>query len=54
MVGLPTLQSIDVAEDAQVGSNDLTSSPYVDIGPTWVYVEGMKMSNNGLIYVIIG
>lgn len=38
-----------------VGVNDVVSTSIrVDVGPTWVYVSGMTMPHNGIIYVIIG
>jgi hypothetical protein len=38
-----------------VGANDITSSSiFVDVGPTYAYIQGMTMAHNGIIYVIIG
>lgn len=43
------------SSNSYVGTNDVVSSSIrVDIGPTWVYVSGMTMPHNGIIYVIIG
>lgn len=43
------------SSNSYVGANDVVSSSIrVDIGPTWVYVSGMTMPHNGIIYVIIG
>jgi len=30
------------------------SRVYVDIGPTYAYVEGIQMPQNGIAYIIIG
>ena len=55
VVGLPTVLSLDDSVTTYVGDNDVNAnSMYVDIGPTYVYVYAMTMSNDGLIYVIIG
>jgi len=38
-----------------VGVNDvIPSSIYVDVGPNYIYVHGMTMPNNGIIYIIVG
>jgi hypothetical protein len=40
---------------AYVGLNDINpSSIFVDVGPNYVYVQGMTMPHNGIIYIIIG
>ena len=38
-----------------VGANDVIySSIYLDVGPNYIYVQGMTMPNNGIIYIIAG
>ena len=55
MVGLPALVSMTPSAASYVGTNDIRSYTInVDIGPTYVYVSGMTMPHNGIIYVIIG
>ena len=54
-MGISSLTSYTTASAAYIGTgNDLVSSPFVDIGPNYVYIYGMTLPNNGLIYVIIG
>lgn len=54
-MGLPTVLSLDDSVTTYVGDNDVNANAlYVDIGPTYVYVYGMALPNDGLIYVIIG
>jgi hypothetical protein len=55
VVGLPALVSMTPSAASYVGANDVNyNSINVDIGPTYVYVSGMTMPHNGIIYVIIG
>lgn len=52
---MATLTSITPSSPAYIGTaNKLTNAPFVDVGPNYVYIYGMRLSNNGLIYVIIG
>jgi hypothetical protein len=38
-----------------IGSNDMINGTiFVDVGPTYIYVQGMKVQNDGIIYIIIG
>ena len=39
-----------------IGANNIdpTVTYRVDIGPTYVFIEGLKLLNDGIIYVIIG
>lgn len=54
-MGLPTLLSMNSSETSYVGNSvDFDGDFNVDVGPTYVYVEGMKLTNDGIIYVIIG
>lgn len=55
MVGLPAVVSMTPSAASYVGAIDVVASSInVDVGPTWVYVSGMTMAQNGIIYVIIG
>jgi hypothetical protein len=52
---MATLLSYGVSTAAFIGAgNDFIGDPYVDVGPNYVYIYGMKLPNNGLIYIIIG
>jgi hypothetical protein len=54
-VGLPALSSMTASVQPYIGANDINpSSVYIDIGPSYVYVSGMTMPHNGIIYIIIG
>ena len=54
-MGLPALSSMTVSAQPYIGANDINpSSVYIDIGPSYVYVSGMTMPHNGIIYIIIG
>ena len=54
-MGLPAVQFVAPSVAAYVSTNDVVaSSIYVDVGPNYVYVHGMTMPNNGIIYVIVG
>ena len=55
IVGMSSLTSYTASTAAYIGTaNDLIGTPFVDVGPNYVYVYDMKLPNNGLIYVIIG
>ena len=52
---MASLNNYTVASAAYIGTaNDFVTTPFVDIGPNYVYVYNMQLPNNGLIYVIIG
>jgi hypothetical protein len=51
---MAALSSYSVATPAFIGSNDFVGSPFIDVGPNYVYIYNMQLPNNGLIYVIIG
>lgn len=49
------LSSYTPSSAAYAGTaNDFVSTPFIDVGPNYVYIYGMQLPNNGLIYVIIG
>lgn len=55
VVGLSKPIFVSQANSTYVGNNEINSgSIFVDIGPTYAYVQGINMPNNGIIYIIIG
>jgi hypothetical protein len=56
VIGIPVLINYTVSTTSFVGFQDFTSPEniFIDVGPTYVYVYGMTLPNNGLIYVMIG
>lgn len=52
---MATLMSYGSSTAAYIGvGNDFVNDIYVDVGPNYVYIYGMKLNHNGLIYIIIG
>lgn len=49
-----SLVSYTPSTSAYIGSHNLVTEPFVDVGPNYVYIYDMRLPNNGLIYVIIG
>jgi hypothetical protein len=55
VIGLSKAITVDPSAASYVGPNDIPSdSIYLDIGPTYAYVHGLTMPNNGIIYIMIG
>ncbi len=57
VTGLPLLNSYSTSSISYVGSNQIsnTNSTYrIDVGPTYVFAQGITLTNNGLIYYILG
>jgi hypothetical protein len=56
VTGLPTLYSYSLNTLSYNGANNIDSTVTyrVDTGPSYVFVEGLTLLNDGIIYVIIG
>lgn len=54
MTGLPTLLSSTVSTAGFTGANAITGTITYGIGPNFVYFYNVALTNNGLIYVIVG
>ena len=52
-MGLPALVSLTTSVASTVGPNVL-SMGHVDVGPDYLYIDGMTLDTDGLIYVIVG
>jgi hypothetical protein len=56
VTGLPSLSSYSVDSISYIGSNSISNSGSyrVSTGSNYLYIEGLTLSNNGLIYVMVG
>jgi hypothetical protein len=56
VTGLPTLVNYSLNTQSYIGPNAITNltSFRVDAGPSYLFVEGITLQQNGLIYFIIG
>ncbi len=54
MIGLPTLVSCTVSAAAYIGANSITGSVSYGVGPNYLYFYNVALTNNGLIYIIVG
>ena len=54
VTGIPALYSISTNTAAYTGSNDISGTFYLGTGPNFVYIDNLQLTNNGLVYVIIG
>lgn len=55
VVNLTKVAYVSPSAPAYVGPNDINpASIFVDTGPNYVYVQGITMPHNGIIYIIIG
>jgi hypothetical protein len=56
VTGLPTLANYSLNTQSYIGPNAITNltSFRVDAGPSYLFVEGITLQQNGLIYFIIG
>lgn len=54
VTGLPTLTSSTVDNVSYVGPNDISGSVTYGVGPNYFYIYNVVLTNNGLVYVIVG
>jgi hypothetical protein len=55
VTGLPNLVSYSTDVLGYIGPNDLASTTFqIGLGPNYVFLSGITLSHNGLIYIIIG
>ena len=54
VTGLPTIISTTTNSASYVGSNDISGTPNVGIGPNFIYITNLILSKQGLVYVIVG
>ena len=54
VTGIPVLYSISTNTASYVGANDISGTFYLGTGPNFVYIDNLQLTNNGLVYVIIG
>jgi hypothetical protein len=55
IVGLASVLVLTPSVPTYIGSNEMIPDTiFVDVGPTYVYVQGLILPNDGLIYITIG
>lgn len=56
VTGLPNLYNYTVNSLSYIGANGVNNlgSFRIDAGPSYLFVEGVTLNNNGLIYYIVG
>ena len=54
VVGLPHLDSYNVNAISYSGVNSITSEPFISVGPQYMFMTGLTLSSNGLVYIIVG
>ena len=37
-----------------VGANEIVGTPLIDTGISYMYIQGVKLNNDGLVYIIVG
>lgn len=54
VTGIPTVVSAGANAAAFVGTNDLAASFRYGTGPNFLYIDNLYLTQNGLVYVIVG
>lgn len=51
---MPSLTSCTVSSAAYSGPNSISGTVKLGFGPNFVYIHNIALTNNGLIYIIVG